>query len=234
MTTLALIRARVEVAIIDLPTHVSAAVDKLINVAHRDIQNKHNFWVMRATQSYTTTLETRSLGATPSDFKEYRDTPYFTYFQDGRVKEITVAASPRGPYGAINEEDTGYPLVITQSDPTDTLGASTQSVWPLPDGLSDYVDGEYRIVVPYWKYMPALTGDSSTDWFTVNAEEYIFKRAVAEGFGLDWDDEHMALWMQRAENDLKTIVKADKMRKLVGADTLVPHWQGANNPRLRY
>jgi hypothetical protein len=234
LTTLALIRARVEVALIDLPTAVSDAVDKLINVAHRDLQDRHNFWVMRATEDYTTVLETRSLGATPDDFKEFRDVPFWTYDEDGKAKEMTTVVSQRGPLGAINEDDTGYPLLLAQSEPSSTLGASNMHVYPLPDGLSDYDDGEYRITMPYWKYLPALTADGSTDWFTVNAEEYIYKRALAEGFALDWDEEREALWLQKAENEFKKIVKKDRMRKLVGMNTLVPHWQGANNPLIRW
>jgi hypothetical protein len=86
------IQTRVEGAIIDLPTHVETSVPRLVNFAYRELQDAHNFWIMRATQAYTTTVDTRSLGATPSDFKEFRDKPYFLMDDDGKVK--TIETSP--------------------------------------------------------------------------------------------------------------------------------------------
>lgn len=233
MGTFLSIQNRVKVAIIDLPTAVSDAVPGLVNTALKDIQDKANFWIMRATQTYTTVLNTRSLGATPANFKEFRARPYYLR-NDGSMRPMVTAPDAGDILLAIGNADKSFPMVIQRSEPTNDAGASTMNVWPLPDGISDYVGGEYRIVVPYWKYMPALSADGDTNWLTVNAEEYIFKRAVAEGFGMDWDEERMALWLQRAENEFNTIVKADKKARLVGVDTLVPHHRGANSPLIRW
>jgi hypothetical protein len=228
------IKDRVEGAIIDLPTHVETSIPRLVNFAYRDLQRKHNFWIMRATQAYTTVLETRSLGSTPTDFKEFRDKPYFLMDDDGRVKTIETSPHALSSYGAIMDDDTGFPMLIQRSDPTAITGTSNMLVFPLPDGLSDYSDGEYRVTVPYWKYLPELTVDGDTNWLTEEGEEYIFYRAVAQGFGLDWDEVHEAVWLQKAALELQELIKADRRQKLSGVDTLVPHWRGVNSPKVRW
>jgi hypothetical protein len=119
----------------------------------------------------------------------------------------------------------GPPSVILRGEPTDELGATNFEVYPLPDGLSLYSNtdaGEYRIVIPYWKYLTVLSAGGDQNWFTNNAEEYIRFDAASQAFFADHDEERGTLWKQRASEQFKDILYRDKLLRLSGFDTLVP------------
>ena len=104
-------------------------------------------------------------------------------------------------------------------------------MYPLPDGLRDYSDGDYRVTVPYWRYLAALSGDSDTNWFTVNAIPWILSRATAEAFALNWDLAREAQWLAKAAVARGIVVNLDKRIWLGGFDTLVPH-RGAREAKI--
>lgn len=229
------LKTRVYRRVIDLPDAVQVEVPQLINEALRDLQDQHNFKAMEFDVGYNTVVNTRIIGNLPSDFKEFRGEPYYVRFL-GSVEKITVAgnkSSVFGERGPIDFLTTGAPIAIVVDYPTDAT-TTPLKVFPLPDGLSDYANGEYVIVVQYWRYVPALVNDNDTNWFTQRAEEFIVNKATSEAFALDWDEERMAIWAQKAENERKRVIKADKMMRLSAVETLVPHYHGARQSTLRY
>lgn len=214
--------------LIDTPTAVSTEVPLLINKALVKIQSLHNFKIMQYTQAYTTTVNTRVLGARPTDWKEPRGKPFYV---DELGSTYEMAYSPQRidvqTYWAT--DDIGEPEHLLEADPSDVAGTRSFEVWPLPDGNSDYANGEYRISVPYWRYLPALSAGGDTNWFTVNAEEWIIARATEQGFSLDWDEDRAKYWRGEAAKEWKDILLRDKYEWLAGFDTLVPH-HGARAP----
>lgn len=233
MADFATLQTKVQRRVIDLPQAVQDEVPDLVNYAHRAIQREHNFRVMEAVQSVTTAPLTRILAQVPADFKELRDVPTYITF-DGVVQRLGVAPNRSAVEQGYDTQADSFPRHLLRSEPTDALGTTNWEVWPLSDANSDYGDGEYRIRIPYWKFLPSLTASGDTDWFTVNAEDYIVARATAEGFALDWDTEHQTEWLGKATDFLGEVVKLDKFERLAGVDTLVPHRGGAWSPRLDY
>jgi hypothetical protein len=233
MATYSELQTQIERRVIDLPSAVTAEVPNLINRIIRELQKNHNFKVMEAEHAVSTTAESQSLGSVPSDFKEFRDFPYYRE-EVGRFRRMTIAAAKDGPGEYFGAEDEGYPMVLLDGLPSDVAGARTWTVYPIPDGNSDFDDGEYRIVVPYWKYLPALSADGDTNWFTVNGEAYIVDQVTSEAFFLDWDEQRAAVWAQKAAPFKNDLIKTDKLYRLSGVTELVPHFEGARTPRLRF
>lgn len=224
---------RVQTRVIDLPTAVQDEVPTLINEAITSIQREHNFSVMETLGGpYTTTADTRVLTSMPENFKDYRGLPYWQEEDTGVQHEVGVAPSRQAMLGYFNTLDEGEPQFLLEGEPND-LNVRNWEVWPLTDQLSDYSDTEYRLYVPYYRYLPALSNLSDTNWFTLNAVEYIVYRAEGEAFGVDWDEERMALWLQRGQTLLAEVIRTDKKRKVSSLQTLVPHWRGQRQNRLR-
>lgn len=235
MANFGTIVSRVQARIIDLPQVVRDEVPTLVNAVIRAMQDQYNFSVMESLGGpYTTVVDTRELNAKPSNFKEYFGDPYYQEYTTGKTRPMGVINSRSDMRGYFSTLDRGYPQFLLEAEPSDA-GVRTWEVWPLPDGQSDWDDEEYRIYVPYYRYLPALSTDTSTNWFTENAEEYIVYMAQGEAFGVDWDEERMALWLQRGQQKFAEIVKRDKVAKLskMTTRTFVPHWKGANYPKLR-
>lgn len=230
MATFAELQARVLVAVIDAPTAIIAAVPGFVNRAITKLQQGHNFKTMERVAAFTTVLSTRSIGAMPSDFKAFNGKPW-RVSDSGSVLPLVWGSSHYGTLLGINEESEGPPRSLLDSDDPTGTGARNWHVYPLPDGNSDYSDGEYRIKVPYFGYLTALSGSTDTNWFTVNAEDFIVDWAVAQAFAIDWDEQRMAVWLQKMDNERKDVVRVDKQYRLSGGDTLVPLHQGVYQPR---
>jgi hypothetical protein len=231
MGTFASIKDRVETRIIDLPAAVLAEVGTLVNKAMVRLQQTHNFKVMEALIEATTTVATRTLVAVPANFKEFRGEPYYVT-DDGSTFPMTVVSSKEALWPATDEEAEGYPRYILDGLPSEA-GDRSLEVYPLPDGNSDWTGGEYRIKVPYWRFVTELSGDADTNWFTVNGEEYLVERATAEGFLMDWDEQRAGVWLEKSEVSRREVVKLDKTLRISAMRTLVPHWRGALSPMVR-
>lgn len=232
MTFLSL-QTRVQRRVIDLPTAVQAEVPDLINDAIRSIQRKYNFRAMEASVTMVTTEG--SLVPTPSTislFKEYRDKGPFLLQNLARAKRyLTVLDTDTALATLLNTDEPDDPEFISNS--VSQSGVWTFAIAPYPNALSDWDDGAYRIVVPYYAYNAKLVADGDTNWFVDNADDYIVYKATGEAFGLNWDYEAMALWLQRADEKYQEIKGADKKSRLAGVDTFVPMWRGANQPQVR-
>lgn len=231
MSTFANIQTSVRQLVIDLPPTVQQSIPRLVNNAIRSIQRKYNFTAMEGEDQIITTpgppFSTRNIAR----FKEYQDKGPFLYRSQSKGSKLAV-----GLFSEINTV-----LQTTQVDSPQFLISSldgstnimTFYVIPYTDSNSDFDDGNYRIIIPYYSYTADLVNDDDTNWFTNNADDYIIYKAVGEAFGLDWDYNSMALWLQRAEEKFKEVKLADKYRRLGAIDTLVPNWEGANQPQDR-
>lgn len=240
MATYAEIQTRINRLVIDLPAAVTAEVPTLVNEAIRSLERKHNFWIMEAeTSRFTTLINTHTLttGTVPANWKEIRGLPYEVQF-DGNTRRLDYAASREAVLSRFDLEgtiDKGRPEVILRGEPTDEDGASVFTVFPLSDGLSKWTGapaGEYRIIIPYWRFLTKLSADGDDNWFTVNAEEYIVEKATSRAFILDWDEARAAVHAQLATEHLADVLKADKTQRLRGATVLVPH-KNADDSQLR-
>jgi len=219
---------------------VTAQVPTLVKEAVRELQKKHNFKVMEALSSFTTVAETRELGDVPSNFKEFRNRPY-ELLSTGFHRELQIATDRKvaeetwGSADAEAEAETlmGQPEMILMGEPSDDDGTMVYEVFPYSDSASLWEDsdaGEYRVRIPYWKYLTVLSASDDTNWFTVNADTYIVYKAASEGFFDNWDEERGTLWLQKAQAQWTEVLNADKRLRLSGVTHLVPN-PDARRPR---
>ncbi len=227
MPTFQTLQDRVTRRVIDLPAAVTAEVPDLINKALRTLQEFHNFKVMETeTAQLTTTVATRPLSAAiPANFKEFRGLPYLVK-DDGSTRDLLLAAHRAAALDVFplnDPNDKGEPKLVLDPEPTDDTGARTLQVFPFPDGLSDWSGGEYRVVVPHWRYVAVLSDGTDENWFTSNAEWYLTFQATAEAFYLDWDEARGQLWETRAGGfapdgravgEFNRVLRQDKLARL--------------------
>lgn len=240
MATFLQIQQRVQKIIIDLPTAVLAEVPTLINEAVRELQRRHDFKVCEAkTSVYTTTAQSEALAAVPSNWHKWRGSP-FLIDVDGSTKDLGIAnarADAEREWGSIAGGEhsiasmVSCPKVLFIDEPSDEAGTSQFCMRPIPDEMSLYANGNYRIQIPYWKFLTALSANGDTNWFTTNAEHAVSFLAAAEGFALDWDLNQSAVWAQKAANKVKEVIDLDKRQRFSQTDTLVPN-PDAGGPRV--
>jgi hypothetical protein len=179
---------------------------------------------MQANASYTTTTNSHTLvgnaGALPSDFKEFRGKPFYVEFL-GSSRPMDLLWSRQSAIGRWSDQ-----VAVDIGDPHSLVVDETLEVWPLPDGSSDYADGQYRITLPYWRYLPTLVNTSDTNWFTLNTPQYIINWAVWQGFKIDWDEARAQFWQTETEREALRAILTGKKQFLSADDTLVPY-QGA-------
>ncbi len=224
MANLSDIRTKVLRRVVDAGTAVETEVDDLINLAMREIQKRHNFKFMEATETFTTVEDTRSLGSLPTRWKSWRGTPWTNITDsEGQRWYVNTVERQEEIYPHFSDIDEGPPGLLLQVVPEDGVdGATTISVWPLPDD-------EYIITVPFWRYLPDLANDGDSNWLTDNAEEFLIWRATAEAFDIDWDDEKLTKYLTKAEAKAREVIKTDKIARVAGLDTWVPNWRGVND-----
>ncbi len=248
MATFLDLQTRVLRRLIDAPASVTAEVPDLINGAMKSLQNAHDFKVMENQKTYRTEVNANLLvdntspgtveDNVPLDFKSlrkkqlYRDSlgrfmtlDAFTDIQEARLA-FGAAVSPDfsnvGSPRALVEGGFGFNVVFPSSG--DPLHRRFE-IWPAADGNSDWPDGEYLVFVLYWYFLADLVGNNDTNWFLTQEEtiQYIIRKAVAEGFLLDWDEERAGVWEARATQALNEAKITDKMYRLATFDTIVPY-----------
>lgn len=237
MSTYGELQTSVRTRLIDAPSAVVTEVPVLVNRAVKAIQQQHDFLVMkRRIAAQVTVLDTHALVARPANWKKPRARPVLTY-ATGHTRELDWADDQSdlvGVYGELVDVfDEGRPQWLIFGDPSDDSGALDIEVWPLPDGLSDWNDGEYRITIPYYGYLTPLSAAGDTNWFTENAEEYIINRASAQGFAVDWDDGGEAKWQAKTNSELQRIIALDKNERVASVQGL-DFWLGPRGPLARY
>lgn len=206
--------------VIDTPAAVQALMPTFVNWAVKKLEDKHNFKVMEYDATFTTTFGSRIIGTRPADWKLPRGNPYYVEELGAGRELFYIPSKAEGvmKYGDNVDLDYGEPSLVYEDD------ANNQFIlYPYPDGVSDYADGEYRLVVPYWRYLPTLVNPTDTNWFTVNAEQYLIYQAVAEAFYANEDENRAQTWEVRAAKEYKDVVFRDKQRRLGEVQSLVPH-----------
>lgn len=220
MATLSELRARVRRYIIDVPDDTDTELDNWINEALIHAQDQHNFRFQRAEMSEETASGTRKLADKPADWKEARSDPWL-HTGTGEAELIKWAVSQeqmRGLYSQDDSDDTGQPTFVLET-PTEF------EVYPFPDDNSLWGNGNYRIIIPYWKYLDELSADGDSNEITNDrtGERFVVFGAVAEAFLFNLDEERGRIWMQRAAQELQRLVSRDKRSYLHRDVTLVPH-----------
>lgn len=234
MSTYLEIQNAVTARVIDAPTAVANAIPDLINKAIKRLEQKHNFWIMEATQGpLTTTVATRPLSAgVPSDFKDFRGKPYYLSYYGPKI-DISFTPDQSAALDYFGDSTTvniGPPQFLLRGEPSDIAGTQAWAVYPYPDGNSDWSGGEFRVYIPYWKFLADLAADADTNWFTVNAYWYIVYQSVAEAYGMDIDNQQMAVWAQLAKAEQDILISNDKRSRISQLTHIQPHG-GALGPR---
>lgn len=230
MATLSELRTRITEQVYDAPPFVtSAVVDRWINRAIRKLQERRNYAVMRAELTGNTTLATRTFAAKPSDWKQaHEDRPYYLRQRGDQVfmKWTVGLEDVRKEFTATATDDKGAPQALYMAKPTDKLGAQVIEVYPYPDGQSDWTSaptGEYRLVVPYWKYLADLSGDSDANWFSNNAEDYIEFYGQSRAFRATWEASgYAAKAQQLLREEERDVWRKNVMEVLQGMTHLQP------------
>lgn len=203
------LQQRVETRVIDLPSAVLAEIPTLINDAIHWICGFHNFRVMLAETAFVTTAATHTLGQIPADWKEPRSVAYYVA-NAGWTKQIEWQPSREYMYRRWEANDplqVGPPRDILLSEaesvdfpdpnnPDNDLTALYLQIWPFSDGRSDWPDGQYRVKVPYWRYLPDLAASTDHNWFSDWGDQFIIGYATWQAFLLDWDEARAAQWME--------------------------------------
>lgn len=215
-------QTRVQTRVIDLPTNVQNEIPNLINEGIDALTAIHNFQVMKAEIDFTTTQQTHLLGQMPTDWKEPRGAPYYVLFI-GSTRTLVYGSSREfiyREYDPIDPNAIGPPRMLLIGEPSIVIGSATNTttpadpsnpdnnmtnlnieVYPFPDGQSDWgaaPAGEYRVNIPYWRYMPPLVNASDTNWFVLQAQEFLVDFATARAFMINWDEQRAGFWMEQA------------------------------------
>lgn len=202
-----------------------------INRAIRHAQDFYNFPGTEATWSAVTTPLTRQLASFPADWKSPRGFPRLKDNTTNGWEELEWLPDEQEAtrrWGDSTVLDTGRPIGLLY------VAGVGVSVYPFPDALSDYGDGDYRITVPYYKYLPTLTTGSSANLFTTQvAEQFVIDAAF--GFMLELlpgtgslafqyrlGDNPLGRPVSVADRSLKSLVRALKLRQVVKPVVLFP------------
>lgn len=231
MATYLELQTEVLANLIDTPTAVQTYVPTYVRRAVKALQVRHNFKVMSSATQLVTTLSTRTLSSIPSNWKEARGRPYLVPFLDAPNRKLVWASNGVNVIPRFGPQTEGRPQVLIDANAGDD-GSGIIAVYPLPDGNSDYSDGEYRIQVPYWRFLPELSANGDTNWFTVNADEWITFTATADGFRANEDETRMTFYKQLAAEKWQEVVNRDKRAWVAGQETLAIHTGGTEDDEL--
>lgn len=227
------IEERVKSYILDLPEETDELVPDWINQAVREAEDRYNFRHMEATIQVQTVVGVRELTAPNSRYKAQRADPFLLY-KNGSTREIDWAPS---------QSDMLRQFPEASEDPTRGAGAPQfllevydeyesayeLHVYPLPDGNSDWANGEYRVRVPYWRYSVDLVDGGDTNFFTLNAPFYLIYRATSLGCEFNRDEQRGQYYLGKAEGEYQRIVGSAKRAKVGRRDELTIR-TGVNGP----
>lgn len=213
MATFSAMQSRVQSELIDVPSSLVALVPTWINAGILWVQAQHNFQVMQAETVYVTpavsqTNPTHILGQIPSDWKCKRENPYFVTFLGVPYRMGWQASRPDmyRKWEAADVNQIGMPadLLIGEpvnstypdpSNPDNELADLNIEFYPYSDGSSDWSDGNYRIHLPYFRYLAPLVASGDQNWFTQDGPgaEFCVRYAVTQGFLFNEDESRAAV-----------------------------------------
>jgi len=216
MTAFSVLQTDVRNFTLDLPAETDALVPDFIVKAIRDAEVRHNFRYMEAEVALVTTVDTRIVDTVPPLWKARLTDPY-VLLDDGTTREFEWAPSASEMIRRYDNDtdDDGDPEFLFEDQ-------TNFSVYPLPDGDSDYTDGEYRIYVPYYAFSAALSLDTDTNWMTNNMRWYVTYAAAGEACLMNRDSVTASNLLTRAETQFQLGVKQDKKSKATRRLTLAP------------
>ncbi len=206
--TFSTLKDRLGRRIIDENTSFTTEQGDLINFAHRELQDRYNFKVMEAKTTAVTSALTRALVSIPSDWKEARAEPWLVDVSGNtdHIVWIPTEHEAQKSYDDNTTVDTGEPQFLLEN-------ATTIDVYPYSDSNSDHADSEYRIVIPYWKYLTELSADGDNDYLTNTYPWAIVYFATAQGFWLNQDEQRATFWEQKAEAQIRNKIRTEKKKK---------------------
>jgi hypothetical protein len=215
----------------------------------------HNFQVMQAVAPYVTptasnTSPTHILGQIPLDWKAPRGSAYYVMYIGTPVRmgwfidrsalyakweasDINQIGPPRDLLIGEAENPTYPDPAIPQPD--NLMAQLNLEFYPYSNGASDYADGNYRIFLPYFRYLTPLVNAGDQNWFTLDGPraEFCVRYAVAQGFLFNEDEARGTLHNKMAlgagfdgsnENSLggwaRQVVDMDKKITLMPGNTL--------------
>jgi hypothetical protein len=211
MATFQQLQNRVKAWIIDGPTAVINEIPVLITSSIAWLEGKHNFQVMQNELQYVTTStpalglsQTHVIGQIPVQWKCQRDdNPYYVLYI-GSVRELQWQPNRTMMYRQWNRQDVNqvgppHDLLLGEAtnstipDPNNpdlNMSALNIEVYPYPDGSSDWSDGNYRINIPYFGYLPALVNPTDANWFTLDGPqaEFCVSSAIWQAFMMMEDE----------------------------------------------
>lgn len=215
--------------LLDLPAETVALVPKWVNEAVEEAERRYNFKHMKREIVANTVVNVRDLVNVPGQFKEARALPFVT-FSDGGTSEIDWAPSQSDMIRQYNDDplvDIGSPQFILEmyDELTDVMQFS---VYPYPDGQSQYVGGEYPITLPFYAFSPTLSG-AENNFITNNGAFYVIYKATSYGLIFNRDETRAATFDQLAERNWKRLKNQDKRSKIQRRNELTLSF-GANDP----
>ncbi len=213
------VQTNVENYLLDLPSETQALIPDWIERAVREAEEDFNFDHMQAEARIQTVAGVRELLNEPLRYKEGRGNPYLLT-SDGDREPIQWAASFEDMLAQSPESSTDTTLGADK--PAFILGRYDEydddfelEVYPLPDGNSNWDNGEYRIRIPYWRYTDG-SSNNSTNWFTQNIPFYVIFKAAAFGFEFNRDERRAQYWEKRAMQQLRKAKGKQKRARLNG------------------
>lgn len=211
----------------DLPEALLVELPSVVNEQIRRAIDMHPWRCTQTVHSVITTVATRTLGVLPTNWRSRSWRPYYVHFS-GAVTHIQWALSHEDVTQMFSDmpDDKGAPQYVF-----DRSAAGDLAVYPFPDGESDYGDGEYRIGIPYTKYLAALVNATDTNWFTDNAENFLVYASVGELLARLQQGEAVA-WMltedptraprSQADREFRRILRIDKLSQIATNPTITP------------
>ena len=143
----------------------------------------------------------------PSREYMYRKWQAYSVYDIGEPRDLLLSEALPAQFGLFtggNTDPAGSVLGDGDSPGDNTWSSDLTSQWievyPYPDGASDWPNGNYRIQIPYWMYVPNLTKATDTNWFTKDGPgaEYIIAAATMMSFEMDWDEARASFWRNNA------------------------------------
>jgi hypothetical protein len=199
----------------DDPPEVLALIPAMLNKAVAEAETRHNFFHMEDDETLVTTPNTRLLGALPERYKESRGKPRIER-EGGEYSAIQWGTSESELYRRYGDDSLsiGSPEFILEAQ-------AGFLVFPLSDGLSDWPDDEYRVIVPLYRYSPALVSAGATN-FILSEQNYWYAAfyAAAECFALLPDEKRLGLFAAKAEREFQKLLRADSRRRIAKVSTL--------------
>lgn len=195
MATLGQIRTRVRNLIIDDNAEVVSEIDAYVRKAQVEAEDRRGLRVLEASHTEAVAEDGDTI-TKPADWNGIRTGPYLVSAEFPKLWLESLSFEQYVEMG-----DTlvaGAPSYY--SDHTD----ATIYLLPAADAVTES-PFHYPVIVPYWKRLDVLTDDADTNWFTVDAEDYLVWRAGSLAFEFNRDFEPAAHYQQKSLGEYKRL-----------------------------